>query len=413
MLPQDPESPRYGGGAVRFGVDVLTGGNHTWDKREGLAFLDNELRCLRPANYPDGAPGRGVGVYSCGEERISVVNLLGRVFLQTVDCPFVAADRILESLSGVTNLIVVDMHAEATSEKIGIGWYLDGRASVVVGTHTHVQTADERILPRGTAYQTDAGMTGPHDSVIGFGKELALEKLRTQLPVRFHPAEADIRLHGPWVRLDPATGRAAQVRRIERGLTERMPAQVLDAARPPRRYAWMGRRVGTCGVVESPETSLIRVGEIRLGRLCPQQIQGVRRVRDRIDLASCRKRRLRMRLRPRLIAGRSIRKSMDPLQLPCRGRDPMPLLLRIPPEKDVDGFHLSTSAALLQAIRVHSCTPPRHTRAAPEARHRSRRQTRRGRRPKHDRRAAGEPAVHEASRLQRHRDLVHTGTRAP
>jgi 2',3'-cyclic-nucleotide 2'-phosphodiesterase len=202
------------------GVDVLTGGNHTWDKREGLSVIENELRCLRPANYPDGVPGRGVGVYPCGGEKIAVVNLLGRVFLQNVDCPFAAADRILESLASVTSLILVDMHAEATSEKIALGWYLDGRASVVVGTHTHVQTADERILPRGTAYMTDAGMTGPHDSIIGVRTELALEKLRTHLPVRFQPAEGDVKLHALWVRIDPATGRALQVRRIQRGLDE-------------------------------------------------------------------------------------------------------------------------------------------------------------------------------------------------
>jgi 2',3'-cyclic-nucleotide 2'-phosphodiesterase len=203
---------------LESGVDVLTGGNHTWDKREGIAVLDNELRCLRPANYPEGVPGRGVGVYACGVEKIAVVNLLGRVFLQNVDCPFSSADQILESLSSVTNLVLVDMHAEATSEKIALGWYLDGRVSVVVGTHTHVQTADERILPRGTAYLTDAGMTGPHDSVIGVRKELALEKLRTHLPVRFQPAEDDLRLHALWVRVDPATGRALQVQRIQRTL---------------------------------------------------------------------------------------------------------------------------------------------------------------------------------------------------
>ncbi len=197
---------------------MLTGGNHTWDKREGIGVLNNELRCLRPANYPEGVPGRGVGVYTCGEEKIAVVNLLGRVFLQNVDCPFATADQILESLSSVTNLVLIDMHAEATSEKIAIGWYLDGRVSVIVGTHTHVQTADERILPRGTAYLTDAGITEQHDSVIGVRKELALEKLRTHLPVRFQPAEDDLRLHGLWVRVDPATGRALQVQRIQRTL---------------------------------------------------------------------------------------------------------------------------------------------------------------------------------------------------
>jgi len=200
------------------GVDVLTGGNHTWDKREGIAILDRELRCLRPANYPEGVPGRGVGLYDCGAEKIAVVNLVGRIFLSNVDCPFAAADRVLEDLAAVTPLVFVDMHAEATSEKLGMGWYLDGRVTAVIGTHTHVQTADERILPRGTAYLTDAGMTGPHDSVIGVRKELALERLRTQLPVRFQPAEEDIRLMGLVVQCDPSSGRALKVERLERTL---------------------------------------------------------------------------------------------------------------------------------------------------------------------------------------------------
>lgn len=198
------------------GVDVLTGGNHTWDRKEGLSVLDDELRVLRPANYPEEVPGRGTGVYPWDGLRIAVVNLIGRVFLHPVDCPFRAADRILESLAGVTPLIFVDFHAEASSEKQAMGWYLDGRATLVVGTHTHVQTADERILPRGTAYLTDVGMTGPHDSIIGVRKELALERLRTQLPIRFQPAEDDVRLHALWLRCDPASGRALEVRRIAR-----------------------------------------------------------------------------------------------------------------------------------------------------------------------------------------------------
>lgn len=200
------------------GLDVLTGGNHTWDKKEGLPVIEADHRVLRPANYPLGVPGRGVGVFDTPAGRVAVVNLIGRVFLANVDCPFTAADHILESLAGVASVILVDFHAEATSEKIAMGWYLDGRASLLVGTHTHVQTADETILPRGTAYLTDAGMTGPHDSVIGTRKELALEKLRMQLPVRFHPADGDARLHGVWVRCDETTGRALEIKRIARRL---------------------------------------------------------------------------------------------------------------------------------------------------------------------------------------------------
>lgn len=202
------------------GVDVLTGGNHTFDRREGLSAIEDDLRILRPANYPPGTPGRGAGVYECGESRVAVVNLIGRVFLLNADDPFRAADEVLETLIRVTPIIVVDFHAEATSEKIAMGWYLDGRASLVVGTHTHVATADERVLPRGTAYQSDAGMTGPHDSVIGVRKELALHKLRSQMPVKFQPAEGDIRLHALLVRIDPSSGRAQQARRIERHLDD-------------------------------------------------------------------------------------------------------------------------------------------------------------------------------------------------
>jgi 2',3'-cyclic-nucleotide 2'-phosphodiesterase len=202
------------------GIDVLTGGNHSWDRREGHALLDRDLRLLRPANYPQEVPGRGVGIYDCGKERVAVVNLLGRVFMPSVDSPFQSMDGILESLAGVTSLVVLDFHAEATSEKIAMGWYLDGRVSLIVGTHTHVQTADERILPRGTATITDLGMTGPHDSVIGVRKELALQKFLTQIPVKFQPAEADIRLHALWARLDPESGRALAVKRIARSLDD-------------------------------------------------------------------------------------------------------------------------------------------------------------------------------------------------
>lgn len=202
------------------GVDVLTGGNHSWDRREGHPVLDRDLRVLRPANYPDEVPGRGVGVYTIGGETIAVVNLLGRVYMPNVDCPFRSADRILETLHSVTRTVIVDFHAEATSEKLGMAWYLDGRASLVVGTHTHVQTADERILPRGTAAITDVGMTGPHDSIIGVRKELALERLRNQIPVKFQPAEGDVRLHAVAVRVDPSNGRALSIRRVSREIEE-------------------------------------------------------------------------------------------------------------------------------------------------------------------------------------------------
>lgn len=202
----------------RAGVDVMTGGNHIFDKNEGLNVIEQEVRLLRPMNYPPGTPGRGVGLFKVGEHQLAVASVMGRIFMQPLACPFRALDSALESLADVTPNIFVDFHAEATAEKVGMGWYLDGRVSALVGTHTHVQTADEKILPRGTAYLTDAGMTGPHDSVIGTRKELALQRMLTQMPVRFHPAEHDVRLHGVEIELDPSSGRARRIERIQRKL---------------------------------------------------------------------------------------------------------------------------------------------------------------------------------------------------
>lgn len=197
------------------GVDVLTGGNHMWDRKEILDFIDDEARLLRPANYPGGVPGRGSGVFSASGLRIGVMNLLGRVFIKEVECPFAAADRELRVLNEETAIVVVDLHAEATSEKMAMGWHLDGRVSAVLGTHTHIQTADERILPQGTAFISDVGMTGPFDSIIGIQKELALKRFLTQLPVRFSPAKNDVHLNAVLVDVDAETGRALAIERLQ------------------------------------------------------------------------------------------------------------------------------------------------------------------------------------------------------
>lgn len=203
------------------GIDVLTGGNHTWDRREALSYLDANERILRPRNYPNGIPGRGEGIFLTRKgDKVAVLNLMGRVFLDPIECPFRAADEVLPKLRAETPVILVDMHAEATSEKIAMGRHLDGRVSAVFGTHTHVQTADERVLPGGTAYITDVGMTGPHDSVIGVKTELILRRFRTKLPVRFEPAEGDPRLSGAFVDLDPETGRSLRIERIHLALRE-------------------------------------------------------------------------------------------------------------------------------------------------------------------------------------------------
>ena len=199
-----------------LGIDVLTSGNHIWDKREICDCLDRQERLLRPANYPPGLPGRGAGIFATSAGlQVGVVNLEGRVFMSNLDCPFRAAEQLIEEMRRRTPIILVDFHAEATSEKMALGCYLDGRVSAVVGTHTHVQTADERILPGGTAYITDAGMTGSRDAVIGIRKELAIEKFLTQQPVRFEVAKKDPWLCGVLIEVDEKTGLALKVERIQ------------------------------------------------------------------------------------------------------------------------------------------------------------------------------------------------------
>lgn len=198
-----------------LGVDVITSGNHIWDKKEIFEHLDREPRLLRPANYPPGLPGRGSGVYETSAGiPVGIVNLEGRVFMNNLECPFRCADALIDDLRRQTPIILVDFHAEATSEKVAMGHYLDGRVSAVVGTHTHVQTADEQILSGGTAYLTDAGMTGSLDAVIGIRKELAIERFLTQLPVRFEVAKKDPVLCGVLFTIDEDTGRAQAVQRI-------------------------------------------------------------------------------------------------------------------------------------------------------------------------------------------------------
>nr|WP_152947316.1 TIGR00282 family metallophosphoesterase [Desulfofundulus thermobenzoicus] len=198
------------------GIDVLTMGNHVWDNKEIYTFIDQERRILRPANYPGGVPGRGMGVYeSRNQLKVAVINLSGRVFLSELDCPFRRADELLSELNGITPLILVDFHGEATSEKMAMGWYLDGRVSAVCGTHTHVQTADERILPGGTAYITDVGMTGPRDSVIGVKKEMVLDKFLTHLPRRFEVAPGPYQFNAVLIDVSEETGQAREVRRIQ------------------------------------------------------------------------------------------------------------------------------------------------------------------------------------------------------
>jgi metallophosphoesterase (TIGR00282 family) len=196
-------------------VDVLTSGNHIWAKKEIVPFLDEELRILRPANYPPGVPGRGSGVlHSANGEKVGILNLEGRVFMKHLDCPFRTGEKQVELLRKEANIIIVDFHAEATSEKMAMGWFLNGKVSAVLGTHTHVQTSDERILDEGTAYISDVGMTGPMNSVIGIRKEIALERLLTQIPWKFDVAKEAIELQGVVVDVDSKTGKAKDIKRI-------------------------------------------------------------------------------------------------------------------------------------------------------------------------------------------------------
>ena len=198
-----------------LGVDVMTSGNHIWDKKEALDYIGIEPRLLRPANYPAGVPGNGsylartrTGV------SIGVVNIMGRVFMLNLDDPFSVVLKEIEALKTRTRIVFVDMHAEATSEKLAMGWFLDGKVTALVGTHTHVQTADDRILPKGTAYLTDVGMTGPHDSVIGVEIEPALGRFLNALPARFETATANPRLNAVLVEADDQTGRAVDIERL-------------------------------------------------------------------------------------------------------------------------------------------------------------------------------------------------------
>jgi hypothetical protein len=197
------------------GVDVVTSGNHTWSKKDVLTILGKDPRLLRPHNYPPENPGSGLGVFDCKGTPVAVLNLMGRVYLYPIDCPFKAADRALNELAGRAKVVLVDMHAEATSEKRAMGWHLDGRVSAVLGTHTHIQTADEEVLPGGTAYLTDAGMCGSPNSVIGVKKELALRKFLLGTPVRFEVSEEMPYLfEGAVIGVDPSTGKATGIKRL-------------------------------------------------------------------------------------------------------------------------------------------------------------------------------------------------------
>lgn len=199
---------------VSYGAQVITMGNHTWDKKEIFEFIDEAKNIVRPANFPEGTPGKGILYIPVEGKELAVINLQGRTFLPAIDCPFRKADELLNEALKRTPYIFVDFHAEATSEKQAMGWYLDGRVSAVVGTHTHVQTADERILPKGTAYITDVGMTGPYDAILGVEKEAVLKKFLTSLPIRFEIADGRGQLNAVFIELEERSGKGKSIKRI-------------------------------------------------------------------------------------------------------------------------------------------------------------------------------------------------------
>ncbi|MCX5709495.1 MAG: TIGR00282 family metallophosphoesterase [Candidatus Omnitrophica bacterium] len=200
------------------GVNVITSGDHIWKKAEIIELINREERIIRPVNFPAGVPGSGAGIFKVNNKKVGVINVNGRVFMEPLESPFTTTLAAVEKLAKETNIIIVDIHAEATSEKVALGWYLDGKVSAVMGTHTHIQTADERILPQGTAYITDVGMVGPYDSVIGRNVKDVLDRFILQLPIKFAVAESNIKLCGAVVDVDDRTGKAKSIIRVQKSL---------------------------------------------------------------------------------------------------------------------------------------------------------------------------------------------------
>ncbi len=212
-------TPKICDNLLNLGIDVITSGNHIYKKREIYSYIESQPRLIKPANYPPSTPGKGYHVFSnlkTGNKKIAVINLCGRVFLENLDCPFRKAENILSELKRQTNIIIVDFHGEVTSEKIAMGWFLDGKVSAIIGTHTHVQTADEKILPQGTAYITDVGMVGPMDSVIGVRKEIIINRFLKNMPQKFVVADNDTWINSVIIDLNVNSGKANSIERYNK-----------------------------------------------------------------------------------------------------------------------------------------------------------------------------------------------------
>ena len=204
---------------LELNINVITSGNHIWDNKSILDYIDGKAWLLRPANYPSGVPGVGSGVFETPIGlKVGVLNLQGRVFMEPIDCPFRKGDEIVGEMKREASVIIVDFHGEATSEKVAMGWFMDGKVSAVIGTHTHVQTSDERLLPKGTAYMTDAGMTGSIDSIIGVQVDKALNRFLTKMPQKFETAKKNIQLQGVVITVESGSGKAVEIKRVRLGL---------------------------------------------------------------------------------------------------------------------------------------------------------------------------------------------------
>ncbi len=333
---------------LEAGVDVLTGGNHLWDRREAMEYLTGEHRLVRPANLPPGTPGRGWAVFpSRSGVPVGVVNLLGRVFMKEADCPFRTADRAVEELKRETPVILVDIHAETTAEKIALGWHLDGRVSAVVGTHTHVQTADDRVLPRGTAFICDAGMTGGFDSVIGMDREISVRRFLTLLPERFTPATRDLRMNAVLVRIDPKTGKAESVQRLElpwqdhrsageaHRLSGEEPALAVRATARLRAADLLARGLRpTLALVSVGDDPASRIYLRRKGEACDEAGIAVRRITLPAGVST---ESVVSQVRA-LGADDDVHGILVQLPLPPPAQAG-PVIEAIDPDKDVDGFH--------------------------------------------------------------------------
>ena len=339
------------------GCDVLTGGNHLWDKRESMDYLAEEPRLVRPANLPAGTPGEGWRVFKASNGApVGVVNLLGRVFMREADCPFRAADEALAALKDRARVVLVDFHAETTAEKVAMGWHLDGRASAVLGTHTHVQTADERVLPGGTAYVSDAGMTGGFDSVIGMDRVAALRRFLTLLPERLLPAGGDPRLNAVLVSVDEATGRAASIQRLQipyaKGAQRRAEGARLLSGDEPAAAVRIEAKIRAQALIDAgvrPKLALVSVGEDAASQVYLRKKQeacveaGI--AVERTTLAAGTSTDEAVRRVRQLGADPSVHGIL--VQLPLAApAESGPVLEAVPPGKDVDGFHPENAGRL-------------------------------------------------------------------